>query len=74
MELHAGFRYRQCRLEKAKSEALRAADIYEKVGATERMEACRVILRNIEEKTKKPVTSGESDFRGKFLPETVPVL
>lgn len=36
------------------------------------MEAYRVILRNIEEKTKKPVTSGESDFSGKLL-ETAPV-
>ena len=50
MELQARW---QCRLEKAKAEALRAADVHEKVGATEHMEVYRVILRNIEEKTKK---------------------
>jgi len=49
MELQAGLWYKQHRLEEARSEALRAADVYEKLGAAKDMEDCRELLRWIEE-------------------------
>ena len=70
MELQAEFLYQQHKFEEANSEALQAVEVYEKIGATNRVEACRVILRNIEAKMEKLVTSDESDFNGEFL-ETV---
>jgi len=48
MELQASVWYDQHRLEEARSEALRAADVYEKLGATEDVELCRNLLRKIE--------------------------
>ena len=48
MELQARIWYNQCRLEEAKSEALRAINVYEKIGATKDVEDCRAILRDIE--------------------------
>ena len=71
IRLQAGFWYEQCRFEEAKSEALRAADIFEKIGAVKGAEDCRIFLRNTE--MKDQVTSGESNFNGKLL-ETVPLL
>ena len=59
MELQAGFLYEEDRFEEAKSEALRAVEAYGKVGATERVEGCRRILRNIEEWVTGPVVSDE---------------
>jgi len=44
----AKFRYDQGRLGEAKSEALRAADVFEKLGAAEDLEECRDLLRGIE--------------------------
>jgi len=58
MELQARFWCRQCRLEEAKSEASRAADVYEKLGAARDLKRCRALLRGIEGGTQKPVTSG----------------
>ena len=58
MELQARVWYRQRRFEEAKSEALCAADVYEKLGAARNLESCGVLLRNTDEKMKKPVTSG----------------
>jgi len=52
--------YNQHRLEEARSEALRAADIYEKLGAARDAEGCRRFLRDIEEKLITPVASGQS--------------
>ena len=49
MELQAGFWYRQRRFYEAKSEVLRAADVYGKVGATKDVEDCRELLREIDE-------------------------
>jgi len=57
MELQARFWYKQHRFKEARSGALRAANVYEKIGASGDVEACRVILRNIEEATNKPSTS-----------------
>jgi len=58
MHLQARVWYRQRRFEEAMSEALRAADVYEKLGAGRDLEHCRVLLQAIEEKIQKPVTSG----------------
>jgi len=58
MQLQAEVWRRQCRLEEAKSEALRAVDVYEKLGAAGGLESCRALLQNIEEEIQNPVTSG----------------
>jgi tetratricopeptide (TPR) repeat protein len=68
MELNARFWAEQGQLEEAKSEALRAVELFEKLGAAlKELEDCRRILRDIEEKTEMPVASGE-------VPETVSLL
>ena len=64
MELQAQFWYREGRFEEAKSEALRAAEVYEGIEAVKDVEDCKTILRNIEEKKETPVASEESDFDG----------
>ena len=48
MELQAGFWLKEHKLEEAKSEALRAIDVFEKFGAAKDVEGCRAILRDIE--------------------------
>ena len=58
MKLHARVWYKQDRFEEARSEALRAIDVYEKLGATGGVEDCRRLLRDIENKLDGPVTSG----------------
>ena len=55
MELQAGFWLRQRRFEEAKSEALRATDNYEKLGAAQDVERCKELLRRIDKK----MNSGE---------------
>jgi tetratricopeptide (TPR) repeat protein len=52
MELQADIWYNQYRLEEARSEALRAVDIYEKLGAAKDMEDCRELLQDIEKRLK----------------------
>ena len=47
-EMHAWIWYEQRRLEDAASEALRASEIYEKLGAAKKVEVCRELLREIE--------------------------
>ena len=59
MEIQAWIWYKQHRLEEAKSEALRAADVYEKFGTVERVEDCRKLLRGIERGLGAPVASGQ---------------
>ena len=59
MELQASVWYDQHRLEEARSEALRAADVYEKFGAAEDVEICRGLLRKIEISS---VASGRPGF------------
>ena len=51
--------YKQHRLEEARSEALRAVDIYEKVGVAKNIEGCRQLLQGIERKLDAPVASGQ---------------
>ena len=69
-ELQAEFWYKECRFEEAKTGALRAVEVYEEIGATDDVGDCRSILRDIEEKMKNPVTSGQSDLSGE-LPKRV---
>jgi len=59
MELQALVWYDQHRPEEARSEALRAADVYEKLGSVEYAERCRDLLRMIE---SSPVASGQPNF------------
>jgi len=62
MELQALVWYDQDRLEDAKYEALRAADVYKKLGAAKDVEDCRGLLRHIEEKLNTSVATSQSDF------------
>ena len=57
MELQAEFWHQQGRFKEARSEALRAADAYEKIGAMEDVEDCRAVLRDIEKAENEPVAS-----------------
>ena len=60
--------HRQNRLEEAKAEALRAVDMFERLGAVkDAVEDCRVIFRDIEEEIEKPVTSGEPNPNDEFM-------
>jgi tetratricopeptide (TPR) repeat protein len=60
-ELQAHVWYRQHRLEEAKSETLRAADVFKKLGAAKGVEDCRWLLRDIEKELSTAVASGQSD-------------
>ena len=59
MKLQARIWYQECRFEEARSEAVCAADIYEKLGHTKLLEDCRGILRDIGERVGGPVISGK---------------
>jgi len=58
IHLQAWFWWKQNRFEEAKSEALCATDIYERLGATRDLKSCRDLLQWIEEGMKETVTSG----------------
>lgn len=64
MGLQARLWYEERRFQEAKAGALRAADIYQGIGATMDEEDCKAILQKIEKEMKKPSTSSE-------LPEAV---
>jgi len=58
----------QDRLEEAKSETLRAADIYDKLGAAKGVERCRKFLQRIERRLNgAPVSSGQLEHNCEFL-------
>jgi tetratricopeptide (TPR) repeat protein len=57
MELQAQIWHKEHRLEEAKTGVLGAANVFERLGATEKVENCRMVLQNIEE--ERLVTSGE---------------
>ena len=58
MYLQADHWYKQCRLREARSEALHAANAFEKVGAMRYLEICRGLLHDIEEMMEQlPVTT-----------------
>jgi len=67
MELQAVVWHKQHRLEEAGSEALRATDVYEKLGAAKDVEECRKLLQEIQEELDSPATSGQSTFNCKIL-------
>ena len=52
VEQQARFWYRQKKFEEARSAALHAADVFERLGATRGAERCRTLLRKIELATK----------------------
>ena len=66
MELHGRIWYEESKFEEAKSEVLRAADVFEKLGTLVELEWCRETLRDIEE-AKSPVASGEPGSDGELL-------
>ena len=66
-EAQAAIWHQQHRLEEARSEALRAVDLFEKLGAVRDVECCRKILRVIEEELGTPVTSGQPGFNCELL-------
>jgi len=61
-EQQVWFLYKQHRLEEARSEALRAADIFDKLGAAKSVGRCRDLLRVIEEELNSPVASGSCEL------------
>jgi len=60
MEEQAWLWYKQHKLEEARTEVLRAADVYDEIGAAKDVEDCRELLRVIERELN--TASGQSDF------------
>jgi tetratricopeptide (TPR) repeat protein len=60
MEEQARVWYRQRRLEEARSEALRAPDIYAKLGAAKDVERCQKFAQRIQDELNTAVASGQS--------------
>ena len=54
MQLQAEVWYLQHRLEEARTEALAAADVYEKLGTAKKVEDCKKLLRMIENSLVAP--------------------
>ena len=67
MEMQATIWYEQRRLEEAKSETLRAADIYDQLEAAGDAEDCRAFVQLIEKALNTPVASGQSGFNRELL-------
>ena len=67
MEMQARIWHKQHRFEEARSEVLRAADTFEKLGAAQDMKRCRKHLQVIEKKMETPIASGQSDFNCELL-------
>ena len=66
-ELQATAWFRQNRLKEAMSEALRASKTFGKLGASNDLEECRVLLQSIEGAMKRQSTSDNSDSIGECL-------
>jgi hypothetical protein len=66
MEMQARICYRQPRLEEAKSEALRAKEVYEKLGAEKDVGRCSELIQEIEQAVRSQSVSGESDSSREF--------
>ena len=64
MVLQAEMWYSKGEFGEAKSELLQAVDTYEKLGAANDAEECRVILRDIEERMETPAAAGKSNPSG----------
>ena len=67
MELQANLWYMQRIFQEARFEALRAADVYKKLEATQDLGRCRELLQLIDEQMNSPVVSDESDVGGELL-------
>ena len=67
MKLQAELWCKQRRFDEARSEALRAANVYEKFGATKAVNNCNQFLRRIEGELNKPVIPDESADDGELL-------
>ena len=70
MQLQADLWYKQHRLGEAKSEALQAAEVFERFGAMEDLQVCRATIQTIEEELSKPALSQKPGFDGEFT-ETI---
>ena len=74
MHLHAKIWYRQRMFEDATLEALRASEIYQKLGAAKDLESCKALLRKIEKKYTADLSpSVESGFIGELLKTALPL-
>jgi len=67
MKIQAWIWYRQHKLEEAKSEVLRAADVYERLGSTAGPKNCRALLRNIQRELDAAAASDQSDSNCELL-------
>ena len=67
MKPQAELWYRQDRLEEARSEALGAAEVYDKLGATKDLKKCSGLLQQIEEERDESVIPDEPGDDGEFL-------
>ena len=67
MWLRAWFWYKQHKLEEARSEALHAVRIYEKIGALHDLEVCKQLLQLIELSTSESDISPEFNESGELL-------
>ena len=67
VQMQAAIWYKQHRLEEAKSEALRAAEVFDRLGAARDAERCRKLLWDIEKELDTPVVTGQSDFDCELL-------
>ena len=67
MEAQAQVWYAQCRFEEAKSEALRAVDAFEKLGAAKDAERVMGLLQQMDDETRAGRIPGESDNNGESL-------
>jgi tetratricopeptide (TPR) repeat protein len=70
MQMQAEVWYRQLRLEDAKSEALDAVQIYEKLGEVEGAGICRRLLQNVERTMEKRCTRPPGELLGTTLHPT----
>jgi tetratricopeptide (TPR) repeat protein len=66
-EMRARVWCEQERLDEARSEALRAADAFEKLGATEDLERCGRLLKRMRRETDTAAASGQLDFNCELL-------
>ena len=71
MQMEARIWYGRRRFEDAIPEAVRAIEIFEKLGAVGDLDKSRALLRDIEQAVESQATSSGSDFNGELF-ETVP--
>ena len=68
IQLQANIRYRQLRLEEAKSDASQALEIFEKLGAAGDAKVCRDLLQLVE----LEITNRTAGFQGELLEKMYP--